>query len=53
MVPPHMWSEGGFNQEELNRIAYGLKLVGELADPPDWSRLIDRSFLPDDLKAGQ
>ncbi len=51
MIKPKMWSEGGFNKSELDRIAAGLQLVGELTAAPDWDQLIDRSFLPDDLKA--
>jgi NitT/TauT family transport system substrate-binding protein len=53
MIQSQMWSEGGFNKDELNRIASGLELVGELTALPDWNQLIDRSFLPDDLKAAQ
>ncbi len=50
MIEPHMWSEGDINLAELNRIADGLMLVGEIKAVPDWSTLIDRSFLPADLK---
>lgn len=53
MIEPQMWSEGGFSMVELNRIAEGLKLVGEISALPDWGALIDRSFLPADLKADQ
>ena len=53
MIEPQMWSEGAINQAELNRIAGGLKLVGEISETPDWAKLVDRSFLPADLKAGQ
>ncbi|GGF50943.1 sulfonate ABC transporter substrate-binding protein [Aliidongia dinghuensis] len=53
MIAPRMWTEGGFDKAELDRIAEGLKLVGELNALPDWDHLIDASFLPDDLKASQ
>jgi NitT/TauT family transport system substrate-binding protein len=53
MIEPHMWSEGSINLVELNRIADGLKLVGEISEMPDWTKLIDRSFLPADLQADQ
>jgi NitT/TauT family transport system substrate-binding protein len=53
MIEPQMWSEGGFSTAELNRIGEGLKLVGEISALPDWGALIDRSFLPADLKADQ
>jgi NitT/TauT family transport system substrate-binding protein len=51
MIAPRMWSEGEINLVELNRLADGLKLVGEINETPDWSTLIDRSFLPTDLSA--
>lgn len=51
MIEPRMWSEGGFSQEELDRVAAGLQLVGEIKAPPDWKSLIDPSFLPADLRA--
>ena len=35
---------------ELNRLAEGLKLVGEISETPDWGSLVDRSFLPADLQ---
>jgi len=50
MIAPHMWSEGNISLPELNRIAEGLILVGEISEMPDWSKLIDRSFLPADLQ---
>jgi NitT/TauT family transport system substrate-binding protein len=53
MIAPHMWSEGEISLAELNRIADGLKLVGEISETPDWSKLIDRSFLPADLQTDQ
>jgi NitT/TauT family transport system substrate-binding protein len=53
MIGPKMWTEGGFDKVELDRIADGLKLVGELSTLPDWDQLIDRSYLPADIEAGQ
>jgi NitT/TauT family transport system substrate-binding protein len=50
MIGPKMWSLGEFNLTELNRTAEGLKLIGELTETPDWSKLIDQSFLPKDLQ---
>lgn len=50
MVKSKMWSEGEFNKEELNRMIAGLKLIGEVKEDPDWSKLLDDSYLPTDLK---
>ena len=52
MIGPRMWSEGEFNQGELDRALDGLRLVGEVSGPVDFSKLIDRSFLPPDLQSG-
>ncbi len=51
MIGPRMWSEGGFVQSELDRMIDALKLIEQVTGPPDWSRLIDRQFLPADLQA--
>jgi NitT/TauT family transport system substrate-binding protein len=51
MIGPKMWTEGEFNTKELNTIAEGLQLIGELDAIPDWSKIIDTSFLPADLQA--
>lgn len=53
MIAPHMWSEGDFNQAELERMVDGLKLIGEIKGDIDWSTLLDTSFLPTDLRAKQ
>ncbi len=50
MIAGKMWSEGNFVQVELDRFAEGLKLVGEIDTPPDWGKLLDQRYLPDDLK---
>jgi NitT/TauT family transport system substrate-binding protein len=53
MIAPHMWSEGGFNQIELDRMVEALKFTGEIKADVDWSKLIDKSFLPADLQVEQ
>jgi NitT/TauT family transport system substrate-binding protein len=53
MIGPHMWSEGGFSQIELDRMVDALKLTGEIKADVDWSKLIDKSFLPADLQVEQ
>ena len=51
MVGPRMWSEGEFVQTELDRMIDALKLIDQVTGPPDWSKLIDKQFLPSDLQA--
>lgn len=53
MVGPKMWSEGEFNQTELDRMVEALRLIDEVKGKVDWSALIDASFLPADLKGSQ
>ncbi|MDR3400409.1 MAG: ABC transporter substrate-binding protein [Pandoraea sp.] len=51
MVRSHMWSPGQFDRAELDRVASGLKLIGEIKEDVDWSKLIDSRFLPADVRA--
>ena len=50
MVAAHTLSEGDIHQDELDRMAAGLRLVGEVTGTVDWAALVDRSYLPDDLQ---
>jgi NitT/TauT family transport system substrate-binding protein len=51
MIGPRMWSLGNFDRAELDRVADGLRLIGEVKDEVPWSKLIDQSFLPADLQS--
>lgn len=44
------WSPGNFDIKGMNEFTRGLKIIGEVKEDIDWSKLIDRSFLPDDLR---
>ena len=44
------WSGGDINLKAMNEMMRAQKIVGALKDDPDWSKIIDESFLPDDLK---
>jgi NitT/TauT family transport system substrate-binding protein len=43
------WSGGEINLKAMNEMMRAQKIVGALKDDPDWSKIIDESFLPDDL----
>ena len=45
----HHWNEGDFSKKGLDAVVDGLRLVGELEGPVDWSKLIDQEFLDKDL----
>ena len=47
------WSRGDFSKEGLDALNDGLVSVGELDQPFEWSRLIDTSFLDEDLRWAQ
>lgn len=49
MIAPRMWSEGGFDMAEFVRMTDALRLIGQVP-PPGWEALIDRRFLPGDLR---
>ena len=44
------WSGGEINLKAMNEMMRAQKIVGALKDDLDWSKIIDESFLPDDLK---
>jgi NitT/TauT family transport system substrate-binding protein len=44
------WSRGDFNKGGLDALADGMRLVGDLDGPFDWSKVIDQSFLDEDLR---
>ena len=44
------WSGGEINLKAMNEMMRAQKIVGALKDDPDWSKIIDETFLPDDLK---
>jgi len=44
------WSAGEINLKAMNEMIRAQKIVGALKTDPDWGKIIDESFLPDDLK---
>ncbi|NNM73102.1 ABC transporter substrate-binding protein [Enterovirga aerilata] len=50
-VKGEYWSPGGFDYEGMDVMLRGLQLVKAVgAGPFDWSKYVDESYLPDDLK---
>lgn len=45
------WGPGDIRIDTMNNMIRAQKLVGALQGDPDWAKLIDESFLPDDLKS--
>jgi NitT/TauT family transport system substrate-binding protein len=46
----HYWSEGKFDYDSMNLMVDGLKIVGKQKGDVDWSKVIDKGFLPSDLQ---
>ena len=46
----HYWGPGGFDFAGMDRMIHAQTVVGAFTGNPDWSKLVDTSFLPDDLK---
>jgi NitT/TauT family transport system substrate-binding protein len=44
------WSAGNFDLAGMDRMIRAQKLVGALSGDVDWSKIVDTSFLADDLK---
>ncbi len=39
------WSDGGIDYYGMNRMIEGMKLVGTLTEPVDWSKVVDSTFI--------
>jgi len=44
------WGPGDIRIDTMDNMIRAQKIVGALKGDADWSKLVDESFLPDDLK---
>ena len=44
------WGPGGINYKGLDNMIRAQKLVGAIKGDVDWSKIVDESFLPEDLR---
>jgi NitT/TauT family transport system substrate-binding protein len=51
MVAIEYWSRGNLELEAMERFVQGLRIIGEVSGPIDWDKIIDRLFLPNDLRS--
>ncbi|MGB9016929.1 MAG: hypothetical protein WCC77_04620, partial [Pseudolabrys sp.] len=50
-VKGEYWSTGAFDREGMNAMLKGLHLVEAIEPGPfDWSKVVDESYLPPDLR---
>jgi len=50
MIAVDYWGRGSFDIAAMDRMLEGLRITGEVSGSVDWNKLIDRRFLPADLK---
>jgi NitT/TauT family transport system substrate-binding protein len=50
MVDIGYWGRGDFDIKGMNEFTRGLRIIGEVKGEIDWEKIIDRSFLPADLR---
>jgi NitT/TauT family transport system substrate-binding protein len=50
LVEIKYWSRGNFEMDGLNAMIKALERQGEWSGPVDWDKIIDRSFLPENLR---
>ena len=51
MIDVKYWGRGDLDLKAMDNMVEGLRIIGEVDGPMDWSKLVDQSFLPDDLKS--
>lgn len=51
MIEVKYWGRGDLDLKAMDNMVEGLRIIGEVDGPMDWSKLVDSSFLPDDLKS--
>jgi len=51
LIAVDYWSDGRFDYEGMNHMVEGLQITGQLKEAPDWSKIVDTSFLPADQRA--
>ena len=53
LVAVDYWSDGRFDFDAMNHMVEGLQITGQLKAAPDWSKIVDTSFLPPDQRAAR
>ena len=51
MADIQYWSPGNIEMESLETVVDAMKMQGKWTGPVDWNKIIDRSFLPADLRS--
>ena len=52
LLAENYWSDGRLDLEGMNRMVEGLRITGQVKGDVDWSRFVDETYLPADLRTG-
>jgi NitT/TauT family transport system substrate-binding protein len=50
LIKEKYWSEGQFDYAAMNHMVEGLQITGQIKGDVDWSKYVDASYLPADLR---
>ncbi len=53
LLKENYWSDGRFDYEGMNHMVEGLQITGQLKGEVDWSKFVDSTYLPADLRASR
>lgn len=53
LVKDDYWSDGRFDYEAMNNMVEGLRITGQLKGEIDWSKYVDSTYLPAELRASK
>jgi NitT/TauT family transport system substrate-binding protein len=53
LIKLNYWSDGRFDYDAMNHMVEGLQITGQLKGAVDWSKYVDKSYLPADLAAAK
>ncbi len=53
LIKENYWSDGRLDYGSMNRMVEGLQITGQIKGDVDWSKYVDTSYLPADLRPTQ
>src|SRR3984957_4744659 len=53
LIKENYWSDGRFDYAAMNHMVEGLQITGQIKGEVDWSKYVDISYLPSDLRPSQ
>jgi NitT/TauT family transport system substrate-binding protein len=53
LIKENYWSDGRLDYAAMNHMVEGLQITGQMTGDVEWSKYVDTSYLPPDLRASQ